>query len=162
MRLPARFAALAAAGAVAIGLAACTAEDEPASDDSETTESAADEEAASTENPQAEEQDDDTLLESLVGTWEADVEDVGYHGSKLTVAEDGSATLYSFASQRGPHEGEILFAADGSAVFQGVIVEDGAELDDSDITIDLEYDGEADTLVLTYPGGEDYEHARVG
>ncbi|MCC3762998.1 hypothetical protein K3N28_07925 [Glycomyces sp. TRM65418] len=101
--------------------------------------------------------DTDPRLQVLVGTWEADPEEVGPHGSTLTVEEDGTATLLSFANQQGAYEGEIVLGDQEAHRFEGVV----AEADD-EITVELTYDAEADTLTLDYPGdGGAYVHTRA-
>lgn len=97
------------------------------------------------------------ILEAIVGTWEADPEDVGPHGSTLTINEDGTAGLLSFASQQGTFEGEVFLGEGDPHRFEGTEPESGLF-----ISVELEYDEGADTLTLTYPSeGGTYAHTRA-
>lgn len=146
-------AATAAAFAALTGLGACglIEEDSAAPADEATTETAAEEptegESGAVSPAPAE----------VVGTWEAGYDDVGPHGSTLTVNEDGTASLSSFASQHGSFEGTVYFGEGDPSVFTGTVAEDGTEIE-----VGLEYDENADTLTLTYPGeGGTYVHTRA-
>lgn len=144
---------IAAAFVALTGLSACGSSDQSdgvvryGTDPEETATAAGDFDAA----------DADGRLEMLVGTWEADTDDVGPHGSTLAISEDGTATLLSFASQQGTFEGEVFLGDGDPHRFDGTIPESGTE-----ISVQLTYDADTDTLTLAYPdeGGE-YVHTRV-
>ncbi|WP_026930601.1 hypothetical protein [Glycomyces tenuis] len=129
-------------------------EDDATEGPGDETSSAADDDSTSPQ--ETEEADIDPRLEAIVGTWEAEYEDVGPHGSSLTIEEDGTATLRSFANQHGPYEGEIILGSQDPHRFEGVESETQDE-----IVVEFGFDPEADTLTLTYPSGESYVHHRV-
>jgi hypothetical protein len=98
----------------------------------------------------------DPVLKAAAGTWEADYEDVGPHGSTLTINEDGTATLRSFASQTGDFEGQVFLSEGDPQRFEGTEPESGTYIE-----VELVFDQEADTLTLTYPSeGGTYVHHR--
>jgi hypothetical protein len=138
------------------GLSACgMLEEHPSAPaDDEVTETSA--EADPTEGAE-ESTEADPTLEAIVGTWEADYEDVGPHGSTLTIDEDGTASLLSFASQHGTFEGEVFLGEGDPHRFDGTEPESGLV-----ISVGLEYDESADTLTLVYPSeGGTYVHTRA-
>lgn len=153
MRIP---TLIAAACAALIGLAACGDGSEPSEDPDGSTEAAETEEGTSDSPAEDTGTDIDPRLEVLVGTWEADVEEVGPHGSRLTVNEDGTATYMSGANLHGPYEGEIILGDAEPHRFEGVESETGEET-----SLEFEFDAEADTLTLTTAGGESYVHTRT-
>ncbi|MFG3339338.1 hypothetical protein [Glycomyces sp. NPDC048151] len=132
------------------GLAACDAGnlggDDPAEENTTVAE-AAPGSTAEEEAPAEEPTGIDPRLEAIVGTWEADYDDVGPHGSTLTIEEDGTAVLSSFANQHGDYEGTVNMNDGDPNVFVGTEPETEEE-----ITVQLVYDAEADTLTLEYPG----------
>jgi hypothetical protein len=151
----------AAAVVVLAGLAACDAGSRAGADPTEvntptaaaTATASAPEEEAPAETPTG----IDPRLEVLVGTWEADTDETGPHGSALTIEEDGTASLSSFANQHGDYEGAVTLSDGDPHVFTGTEPETGEA-----ITVGLEYDAEADTLTLVYPGeGGTYAHTRA-
>ncbi|MEU5874037.1 hypothetical protein AB0A73_21080 [Glycomyces sp. NPDC047369] len=147
----------AAALAALAGLAACgTAEGaEPEGTVPQTTASAVAGESSSVEQSTGA-ADTDPRLEVLVGTWEADPEEVGPHGSTLRIDEDGTAVLDSFANQHGAYEGAIVLGDAEPHRFEGTEPETG-----DDIVLELEFDAAADTLAATYPDGAVYVHTRA-
>lgn len=123
----------------------------------ETTAPAESEAPTETEDPGEEPTGIDPRLEILVGTWEADTDETGPHGSELTINEDGTASLSTFVNQHGAYEGEITLGDADPHVFTGTEPETEDEL-----TVELEFDAEADTLTLVYPDeGGTYVHTRV-
>jgi predicted small lipoprotein YifL len=143
------------------GLAGCdaaTASQGPGAADPQ--DAATDTAAAATTAPEGDPAEEEVVLPELVsvlaGTWEGDLDETGPHGSTLTIEEDATATLLSFASQAGTFEGTV-FLADGDPMrFEGTIPEDGAF-----IVVGLQYDEDADILTLEYPDGETYDHTRA-
>lgn len=140
------------------GLAACDAGNQsdgtvrPGGPGSETAVESTEEEAPA-EDPTG----IDPRLEAIVGTWEADTDEVGPHGSTLQIDEDGTATLSSFANQHGDYEGTVTLNDGDPNVFVGTEPETGEE-----ITVQIVYDAAADTLTLEYPGdGGIYAHTRA-
>jgi ABC-type phosphate transport system substrate-binding protein len=146
-------ATTAAAIAALAGLGACGLiegnAEAPAEEAAETT-------AETTTPTEAESAEVSPAPEEVVGTWEADYDDVGPHGSTLTINEDGTASLLSFASQHGTFEGTVFFGDGDPHRFTGTVAEDGTEIE-----VGLEYDEDADTLTLTYPEGGAYVHTRA-
>lgn len=158
-KFPARLAVAVGAIAFTSGLAGCiTIESHADGEAEETAQSTV--AAEETADPAGEAGDTAIGLEVLVGSWEAAYEDVGPHGSTLTVEADGTASWRSSASQRGAFEGEIVLGAAEPHRFEGVVGETGTEA-----VLELEYDAEADVLLLTNvtPGleGETIEHTRA-
>lgn len=150
-KLP-RLTALAAASVLALGSVAC-------SDDNTNDESAPDNSSEEDEESEAETDEQDEggadVLEALVGVWEADPEEVGPHGSTLTVEENGEASYASAASQRGPHEGTLEDEGD-QVVFNGVVEET-----DTEGTWVILYDPEADAMTMISESDEHTHHTRV-
>ncbi|WP_030155322.1 hypothetical protein [Glycomyces sp. NRRL B-16210] len=99
--------------------------------------------------------DIDPRLAILVGTWEADVEEVGPHGSTLEIFEDGTASLATFLNQHGPYEGVIILGTADPHRFEGTEAETCGQ-----VVIEFGFDPEADTLTLEYEGGA-YVHTRA-
>ncbi|GAA1678585.1 hypothetical protein GCM10009830_27120 [Glycomyces endophyticus] len=149
---------LATATAALAGLAACGTGDpsDPATSATAEPTASASATAEPTPTESATESGTDPRLEVLVGTWEADEEEVGPHGSTLVIAEDGTAELTSFANQHGPYVGAVTLGDADPHRFEGTEPETG-----EDIVLELAYDAEADTLAVTYPDGAVYVHARA-
>ncbi|WP_112138354.1 hypothetical protein [Glycomyces dulcitolivorans] len=145
-----------AAIAALAGLAACGTAEGGEPDPTPTTSASASASASPTVAESTSEPGVDPRLEVLVGTWEADSDEVGPHGSTLTINEDGTAELSSFANQHGSYEGEIILGDADPHRFEGTEPETG-----DDIVLEFEFDAEADTLAVTYPEGETYVHTRA-
>lgn len=141
MRLPLRLAALAGLGALAVGLAACTSDEEPDSPEDDTT-SAADEETETGDN--ADEQEEDGL-QAIAGVWEEDVEQLG---GTLTVEADGYVL---WEAEGGPMDGTLEAAEDGGFEVELVAAEGHPGYGQDD--------GLAQTWVLTYIAESDALHA---
>ncbi|SDL62003.1 hypothetical protein SAMN05216298_4550 [Glycomyces sambucus] len=151
-------ATAAAIAATAAALAACGSGDPTETAASATAEPTASASATAepTATASATEPGADPRLEVLVGTWEADEEEVGPHGSTLAVAEDGTAELASFANQHGSYAGAIVLGDADPHRFEGTEPETGEA-----IVLELAYDAGADTLAVTYPDGATYVHTRA-
>jgi hypothetical protein len=146
----------AAAIAALAGLAACGSAEGGEPDPTPTTTAGASASASPTAADSTSESAIDPRLEVLVGTWEADPDEVGPHGSTLAINEDGTAELSSFANQHGAYEGEIILGDADPHRFEGTEPETG-----DDIVLEFEFDAEADTLAVTYSEGETYVHTRA-
>ena len=152
-KLP-RLTALAAASVLALGSVACS--DDDANDDN-----APDNGAEETEEPDEDTEEDDaddgeSVSDALVGVWEAaDPDEVGPHGSTLTVEENGDASYSSAASQVGPFEGPIV--EDGErVVFEGF-------LEDGEVEAEWEilYNPEEDAMTMISESDEHVHHTRA-
>lgn len=149
-------ATTAAAIAALAGLGACglIAEDSAAPAEETTQETTA--ETGAEAPTEGESGEVNPAPEAVVGTWEADVDEVGPHGSTLTINEDGTASLLSFASQHGTFEGMVFFGEGDPHRFTGTVAEDGTVIE-----VGLEFDEDADTLTLTYPDDSSFVHTRA-
>lgn len=72
-------------------------------------------------------EDVDPRLEVLVGTWEADYEDVGPHGSRLVIRDDGAAEFSGAVNLHGAYEGAIFLGDARPHRFEGVEPETGGD-----------------------------------
>ena len=158
-KLP-RLTALAAASVLALGSVACSDDDssenisdENGAEDTEEPDEEGDELDDDAEEDEA--GDDESVVDALVGVWEADPEEVGPHGSELTVEDNGDASYSSSASQRGPHEGTIV--DDGErVVFEGVVEETETEGE-----WEILYNPEEDAMTMISESDEHTHHTRV-